>query len=65
MQHAAGAEGVDLTLDVIRTTDIAEALEDRPADGIFVGPGTPYTAPPAAEEAIRLAREKGLPLVGT
>jgi len=34
-------------------------------DGLFISPGSPYVSMEGALEAIRYARERGVPLVGT
>ena len=34
-------------------------------DGLFISPGSPYVSMDGALEAIRHARERGVPLVGT
>lgn len=34
-------------------------------DGLFISPGSPYVNMEGALEAIRYARERGVPLVGT
>jgi hypothetical protein len=47
-------------LDVVNT-DRVGAL----GDAVVIGPGTPYNAPKAAEDVIRTARERGVPLVAT
>jgi CTP synthase (UTP-ammonia lyase) len=48
-----------------------DALGGEPAarlaafDGVWIGPGSPYRSMDGALEAIRFARERGVPLVGT
>jgi CTP synthase (UTP-ammonia lyase) len=50
---------------------IATAAVGRPDvtlagyDGLFISPGSPYVSMEGALEAIRYARERGVPLVGT
>ena len=58
--HAIAATRTDVTFAVART-DSGATL----GDGVVIGPGSPYREPAFAEAAIRTAREKGLPLVGT
>jgi CTP synthase (UTP-ammonia lyase) len=48
---------------VATDSDVAAAL-DR-ADGVWLAPGTPYRDDDAVYEAIRTARESGMPLLGT
>ena len=52
-------------MQVVKTDTITPAYFEELPHGVVIGPGTPYTAPVAAEEVIRTAREKGLPLVAT
>ena len=63
--HAIGAAGADIGVRVGRTPDIDGAFLEQPGDGVFIGPGSPYDVPLAADELIRSARERGLPLVAT
>ncbi|MGH2805857.1 MAG: hypothetical protein ACRDKT_01145 [Actinomycetota bacterium] len=47
-------------------TDDATLPERLPElSGIFIGPASPYRDMDAAIEAVRFARERGVPLVGT
>jgi hypothetical protein len=52
-------------VQVVKTDTISTAYFQDLPHGVVIGPGTPYIAPDAAEEVIRTAREKGLPLVAT
>ena len=63
--HAAGSLGVETDLRVVRTTQVDDRYPRRLPDAVVIGPGTPYEQPQAAEEVIRSARERGVPLVGT
>lgn len=63
--HAAEAAGLHVEVNVVRTPEIDASYFERLPEGVFIGPGTPYEVPSVAEEVIRTAREKGLPLVGT
>lgn len=65
LSHAAARLGVEPTIQVVATERIDDALFSDLGDGVVVGPGTPYRVPEAAEEMIRRARERGVPLVGT
>ena len=47
------------------TTDELDVERLRGFDGVFVAPGSPYRDECAALAAIRHARERGVPLVGT
>ena len=60
ISHACDAIGVDAVVRVVTTDAIGEI-----GDGVVIGPGSPYRDPRAAEEVIRAARERGVPLVGT
>jgi len=62
LDHAAGALGAPLDLTVCRT-DSGFALDG--ADGVIIGPGSPYRDETAVWAAIGTARERGIPLVGT
>ena len=58
----AGAAG---PVEVIRTPDITDEFIATFDGGVVIGPGAPYDRPDRAEEVIRSARERGVPLVGT
>jgi CTP synthase (UTP-ammonia lyase) len=60
--HAAAGLGRALDLRVLRTDDAASALD---AEGIVIGPGSPYRDELAVWDVVRSARERGVPLVGT
>lgn len=60
LDHAIAAFGSEVVAKLTRTNAIGSL-----GDGVLVGPGSPYTDPVAVEEAIRSARERGVPLVGT
>lgn len=64
LRHAADASDVDAEIVVIRTPELTGNREQL-GDGVLVGPGSPYDNPAAAQNAIRLARERGIPLVAT
>ena len=65
LQHAAQAAAIDANVVVVRTPDIDDAFLAGPGNGLLIGPGSPYDNPAGAEAAIRAARERGIPLVGT
>jgi CTP synthase (UTP-ammonia lyase) len=48
-------------------TDTIDDVEQLTTAGsaVFIGPGTPYRNPDAANDVIRAARERGVPLVAT
>ena len=60
LDHAVAAASADVMVRVVHT-DAIDAL----GDGVVIGPGSPYRDAAAAEDVIRTAREKGIPLVGT
>lgn len=64
LSHAAGADGTDLELSVMRTSEWGGDPSLLGA-GVLVGPGSPYESEDAAYAVIRTARESGLPLLGT
>ena len=63
----AALEHLGLDFDWVPT----ESVGDRPAerlaayDGVWIAPASPYRSMDGALEAIRHARERGVPLVGT
>jgi CTP synthase (UTP-ammonia lyase) len=64
LEHAATASSLDVCPLVIRTDRLEEQAVSRVA-AVVVGPGSPYREPDAVYDAIRTAREQGIPLVGT
>jgi CTP synthase (UTP-ammonia lyase) len=64
LEHAATASALDVHTLVIRT-DTLDEQSVRRAAAVVVGPGSPYREPDAVYDAIRSAREQGIPLVGT
>src|SRR5437763_920056 len=66
--HCAAASGVGIKFRWIATTELARPhgldilAESR---GIWIGPGSPYQSMEGALTVIRLARERGIPLLGT
>jgi CTP synthase (UTP-ammonia lyase) len=62
----AALEHVGLGFEWVATEDLEDA-GDRlaPFNGVFVAPASPYRSMDGALAAIRHARERGVPLVGT
>ena len=58
----AGAEPVWVSTDRLGT-DVPRQLSRF--DGLWIAPGSPYRSMDGALRAIRFARERGVPLVGT
>ncbi len=58
---------VGLAFEWVATDAIGDPAEERLAafDGLWIGPGSPYRSMAGALAAIRRARERGVPLVGT
>jgi CTP synthase (UTP-ammonia lyase) len=67
LDHAAAALGLDLAHRWVPTTDLAHGARDVLAgdSGVWIAPGSPYASMAGALAAIRLAREEGVPLLGT
>ena len=65
LEHSATATNINIDAQLIRTDTITPAFIEHPGDAVVLGPGSPYLRPDLAEEVIRSAREKGIPLVGT
>jgi CTP synthase (UTP-ammonia lyase) len=64
----AGLTHAGVRFEWVPTTEVlAERPEDRLGryHGIFIAPSSPYRSMEGALAAIRLARERGVPLVGT
>jgi CTP synthase (UTP-ammonia lyase) len=65
---AAGLAHAGVPFEWVPTTEVPpDGPEHRLAsyDGIFIAPSSPYRSMEGALAAIRLARERGVPLVGT
>ena len=62
--HAAGEMGVDIDFSWIPTDEIDSGLLLK-SNGIFIAPGSPYRDMEKVLSAIRMAREKGIPCLGT
>lgn len=66
LDHAAAALGVDLARRWVPTPDLAGSTRSLAGDaGVWIAPGSPYASMDGALAAIRLARESGMPLIGT
>lgn len=67
--HDSGQQlGIAAEVRVVSTEDVGSGFLAEPGGprrGIVIGPGTPYERPDAAHDAIRIARERGVPLVAT
>jgi CTP synthase (UTP-ammonia lyase) len=64
LEHAAHAQSLDVDVHVLRTDQIGDG-RGLPHAALVIGPGSPYREPEAVYEAIRSARERSTPLVGT
>jgi CTP synthase (UTP-ammonia lyase) len=60
-------ESAGLRVEWVATTDLEESPGERLAayHGLLIAPASPYRSMDGALEAIRYARERGVPLVGT
>lgn len=65
IRHAAGALGVAVDLGVTPTDAPSLTTEVAGADGVVIGPGSPYRCEQAVWDTVRSARQRGVPLVGT
>src|SRR3954470_6362915 len=66
--HATARLGLAINPRWIGTAELrsGELLEELAAShGIWIGPGSPYQDMEGALSAIRVARERGIPLLGT
>jgi len=62
----AALEHLGLPIEWIPTRDVGVPEATLASyDGLFISPGSPYVSMEGALEAIRYARERGVPLVGT
>ena len=62
----AALEHLGLAIEWIATDAVgAPEMTLAAYDGLFISPGSPYVSLDGALEAIRYARERGVPLVGT
>ena len=69
LAHAADGLSIEVSVSVVRTPDLrmqGDGVDvSQLGAGVLIGPGAPYDEPNAANAAIRTARERGVPLVGT
>lgn len=65
IDHASTALGFGTAVRAIRTAERDLDKQLARADGIVIGPGSPYQDEQAVWDTVRGAREKGVPLVGT
>ena len=67
LRHSAAGLGLDLALRWVPTTELAGDAGRVLAGthGVWIAPGSPYASMDGALAAIRLAREEGMPLIGT
>ena len=63
----AALERIGLRFDWVPTDTVGDEAEKRLADynGLWIAPASPYRSMEGALSAIRYARERGVPLVGT
>ena len=64
LDHARDALGADLRIRWLATPKIERSALERAA-GLLIAPGSPYADMPKVLDAIRYARENGLPCLGT
>ena len=66
LQDASDQAGVRADVRIVPTDTIGETGElAMPGAAVFIGPGTPYRDPEAANRVITSARQRGVPLVAT
>ena len=67
LHHAARALAVEVEAEWLPTTALGASVESELAayDALWCGPVSPYRNADAALRAIRFARERGLPFLGT
>ena len=60
-------EGLGLAFEWVDTSDVDGDPQQRldRYDGIWIAPASPYRSMEGALQAVRYARERGVPLVGT
>ena len=66
--HAAAALSVSLTSSWLPTRSLANGSVEttlKQFDALWCAPGSPYKSMDGALQAIRFAREKGWPFIGT
>lgn len=68
LRHAADTFSIALTADWLPTTLLETKIDAANLEaysGLFCAPGGPYKSLNGALEAIRFARERGRPFIGT
>jgi len=65
LAHAATALGIDATAEWLATETLDGQEPLREFDGLWAAPGSPYRSKENALAAIRFARERDWPFVGT
>jgi CTP synthase (UTP-ammonia lyase) len=66
IRHCSDANGTPVEFSWMPTEMVAQKLNQiEAAGGIWIGPASPYKSMEGALAAIRLAREKKIPLLGT
>jgi len=68
LRHAADALSITLTTDWLPTSLMENEIDTAKLEkyhGIFCAPGGPYKSMSGALDAIRFARERGWPFIGT
>lgn len=67
--HTASAAGLDVAVTWVPTLDLAVDMAPEAVlggcDGIWIAPCSPYRSLDGAVAAVRYARERGVPLLGT
>ncbi|MDA8062494.1 MAG: CTP synthase, partial [Actinomycetota bacterium] len=67
LEHAGDAAGLTVEVSWVPTAEIASDPETtlRGLQGVLIAPGSPYESMDGALAAIRVARTRGVPLLGT
>lgn len=67
LEHAASAEGVRVDVEWLPTLPLEDHAAEtvRPFDALWCAPGSPYRSLTGALQAVRFARERGWPFIGT
>ncbi|MDB5345840.1 MAG: synthase [Schlesneria sp.] len=64
IEHSCSLKSIAIDYRWVSTVDI-ESTDLRNIDGLWVAPGSPYKNLEATLQAIRIAREQGIPCLGT
>ncbi len=67
LEHAAGAVDANLQVQWLPTVSLEENTSEvlQGFDGLWCAPGSPYKSPSGVLNAIQIAREHGIPFIGT